>query len=321
MNDLSRMSASFSSPETLGETAQISGCAPVSEMREYQTELNAYTGGRGRLFCVIAGYEPCHNAEEVIEEMGYIAESDTENTADSVFCANGAGFTVKWNEVQSYANIEVDFKSKEELEQEAEKNAERARAYIERTASDEELMQIFERTYGEIKRREYKAPKKVSYGRAASKPKKASSAKSFDKEYLLVDGYNIIYSWDDLKEAAKDNLDAARSKLIDILCNYRGFMQCEVIAVFDAYKVKNNPGTVEKINNISIVYTKEAETADMYIEKVSRKLGEKNRVRVATSDALEQLIILGGGALRVSAEAFKKEVLGVEKAIRELIEN
>lgn len=321
LNDLSVMGASFSAPQILGEEAEITGSAPVSEMRSYQSELTGYTAGRGKLFCVLSGYKPCHNTEEVIAEKDYSPERDTENSPDSVFCAHGAGFVVKWDEVNDYADIETDFKTDEEMQAQTMENARKAEEYVKKAATDKELMAIFERTYGEIKRHEYSGLRTVKAKEEIParyvRPKKA---KSYDKEYLLVDGYNIIHAWEELKKLALGSLDAARNSLTDTLCNYAGFSGCEVILVFDAYKVKNNPGTVEKIHNINVVYTKEAETADMYIEKVSRQLGNNNRVCVATSDSLEQLIILGAGALRVSAENFKKEVQAAESAIRKLID-
>lgn len=322
LNDLSLMSARFSSPEITGDMAVISGNASVREMQSYQSEVISYTSGRGKLFCVLSGYEKCENSEKIIEEIGYNPESDLENTPDSVFCAHGAGFTVKWDEVMDYANIETDFKTEEEILALAQENAKKAEEYVKRAASDKELMAIFERTYGEIKRPEFAAMKKVKTEvEIPERYKKTPKVKKYDKDYLLVDGYNIIFAWSELKDIARSDLEGARGRLIDILCNYQGFAGCELIAVFDAYKVKNNPGTVEKINNINVVYTKEAETADMYIEKVSRVLSANNRVRVATSDSLEQLIILGGGALRLSAENFKKEVDAAEAAIRQAISN
>lgn len=315
MTDIGQMGGTFNQPETYGEMTLISGSAPVSKMRDYSKEVISYTSGKGRLNCILSGYEICHNAEEVIEEIGYNFEADIENTADSVFCSHGAGFVVKWDKVCDYMhldglNLDTDDDEEETSEQRAEK-------YIDMVADDNELMQIFERTYGTVTRRtsSYTVRKTVSpqkkYGRAKSLPK--------GDEYLLVDGYNIIFAWDELREIAKSGLNMARDRLIDILCNYCGFRRCKLILVFDAYKVKGNTGSVEKIHNINVVYTKEAETADMYIEKTTHKIGKKHRVRVATSDSLEQIIILGNGAIRISADEFLSEVKEAERAIMEII--
>lgn len=313
MTDLSRMNAEFSVPEAGGtDELKISGKAPASQMRGYQSELNAYTGGKGRLVCIPDGYRPCINADEVIEQFGYSCESDLENTADSVFCSHGAGYTVKWNEVPDYAHIGNDSK-----ENNPEQPAQKLRnEFKTQQASDKELMQIFERTYGKINRDERSAMRKAP--EKTVKPYKAAALPT-GPEYLLVDGYNIIFAWDSLKKSAQHNLDLARNELINILCNYQGYKRCELIVVFDAYKVKGNKGEVERHGGISVVYTKEAETADMYIEKATRTLGKKHRVRVATSDGLEQLIILGAGAARMSAEELRLEVSETEKRIRDFI--
>lgn len=312
MTDIQRMGGSFSQPETSGDMAVIKGTAPVSEMRGYHTELTGYARGRGRLFCSLDGYKPCHNAEEVIAEIGYDSEGDLENPADSVFCAHGAGFIVKWDEVRNYMHVESGIGFDEDYEEPEV----RVSRFVESVADDDELLRIFEKTYGPVKRRAHTAmkPKKtVSAPKFKSKPQPTGSL------YLLVDGYNIIFAWDDLKKAAEESLDLARELLINRLANYRGFTRCELILVFDAYKVKGNPGEVERIYNINVVYTKEAETADMYIEKVTHELSRKHRVRVATSDNLEQLIILGAGATRVSAREFLEEVEAAEAEIRKYL--
>lgn len=316
MTDIQNMGGSFSAPEMRGEMTLISGSAPVSKMRGYAKDITAYSGGRGRLNCLLSGYRECADADSVIAEIGYDADSDIENTADSVFCSHGAGYTVKWDEVYSHAHTELmEF----EGEDEDKPDEERARRYVSEAASDSELMQIFERIYGPVTRRSVSA----AVEKKTSPKEKNFKAKPLPKgpEYLLVDGYNIIFAWDELAELAKVSLETARDRLIDILCNYRGFRQCELILVFDAYKVRGNTGSVEKIHNINVVYTKEAETADMYIEKVTRELGRKHRVRVATSDGVEQIIILGGGAIRVSAKEFYAEVTEAEKAILDIIKN
>lgn len=318
MTDIQNMGGYLSQPESDGEMSVISGSAPVSEMRDYFTDVTEYTGGRGRLVCSLKGYQPCHNPDEVIEKIGYDSESDLENTADSVFCSHGAGFTVKWNEVRDYMHVESGFNPAVDIKPVTQKSVSE---YISRVADDSELLKIFERTYGPIRRDAYTAMDTVK--RRNNDNSDAAKHKSkpipTGPEYLLIDGYNIIFAWDDLKEIARDNLENARNKLIDRLCNYRGFRQCEIILVFDAYKVKGNKGEVENVHNIKVVYTKEAETADTYIEKASYKLSRKHRVRVATSDGVEQLIILGNGAHRVSANEFLKEIEQVEAAIREFV--
>lgn len=317
MTDIGQMGGTFEQKGMQGENTVLTGTAPVSKMRDYQMEVVRYTHGLGRLSCRVAGYSPCEEAESVIAEMGYQPEQDLDNTPDSVFCSHGAGFTVKWNDVPKYMHLESAF-SKEETPKEP---VQQARRYLERVYDDEELLAVFERTYGPIRRREYDAFRPCA--KKVEKEYKPKPAKPIPEgpEYLLVDGYNIIFAWEDLKKLVAESPAIAREHLIDRLCNYQGFSQCELILVFDAYKVKNNPGEVEKVHNISVVYTKEAETADMYIEKVTKQLGKHHRVRVATSDNLEQLIILGHGALRISAEHFLKEVEEAEQSIRDLLEN
>ena len=312
MTDIQNMGGSFLPPETTGEFTSIKGEVPVSEMSEYMTEVAGYTKGRGRLSCTFKEYKECHNADKVIEETGYKAEQDLENTADSVFCDHGAGFVVKWDKVPEYMHIDCALLKEEEYVESP------VREYIKTVATDEELLRIFEKTYGPVKRvlhtaLETKKPVKTKV------PKSKITFKG--DEYLLIDGYNVLYAWDELKNLAKDNLEHARKSLIDTVCNYQGFKQTNVILVFDAYKVKGNHGEVERVHGVDVVYTKEAETADMYIEKVTRKLSKNHRVRVATSDNLEQLIILGGGAVRLSAEAFKKEVMEAEEEIRSFLKS
>ncbi len=325
INDLQHMSGEFDAPGITGETAVICGCAPVSEMSGYHTEAAGYSKGKARLSCVLKGYFPCHNAEEVITAAGYNAESDLDNPADSIFCGHGAGYAVKWNEVRSYMHADsgIRFGEADGAASEAEISpsvseditpADIAR-YRARLYDDDELMAIYERTYGKINRdKRYAVRREPDVSKHKAKPLPKGPG------YLLVDGYNIIFSWDELKELAKDNLDLARGRLIDILCNYQGFRQCELIVVFDAYRVKGNHREIERVNNISVVYTKEAETADMYIEKTTHELAKDHRVRVATSDGTEQLIILGSGAYRISAAEFHEEVKAVEKAIKEIID-
>lgn len=310
MTDIQNMGGSFGAPITKGDMSAIEGCAPVSEMRDYS--VREYTRGRGRLSCLVKGYEVCHNAEKVIERIGYDCDADIENTADSVFCSHGAGYAVKWDKVFEHMHLEAWQPPAKENEE--PKIIERQiKEYRDAAAEDKELIRIFESTYGKIDRKPpealetKKTPPKVKYPKARPLPQ--------GSEYLLVDGYNIIFAWEELVKIAEKDLESARNRLIDIMCNYRGFKQCELILVFDAYKVKGNTREVERINNISVVYTKEAETADMYIEKVTRELGKKHRVRVATSDNVEQIIIMGGGALRMSAEELFAEVKRVNEEI------
>lgn len=321
MTDIQRMGGEFSSPEIFGENALISGTVPASETFDYQSEVLGYTRGKGRFSYNLKGYFPCHNAEEVIARIGYNCDGDTENTADSVFCSHGAGYVVKWDEADEKMHIahqELSGGTERKTADNISRNTVSGRSdYRSQTAEDKELMAIFERTYGKIDRDPRRA---LHTEKEAAVPKQKPAEIFSGEEYLLVDGYNIIFSWDELSRTAKDNLDLARSMLINTLCNYRGFRQCEVILVFDAYKVKGGEGSVEQVGNISVVYTREAETADMYIEKVTHKLSKGNRIRVATSDGTEQMIILGNGAYRVSASEFHDEVMRVEKAIREYID-
>ena len=329
MSDLQRLSAVFDPPQTLGETVLLVGYAPVACLRDYPMEVVSYTRGRGRLSCTLRGYEPCHNPEEVLAAVGYDPDSDLENPADSVFCSHGAGFVVPWDQVPRHmhlsARLENSFvspeaaKTDEPSREAAAAGSRRAADYCAMVAEDRELLAIFERTYGPIRRDPRTAFRPASEP-PVQKPAAAPSPQAPSPEYLLVDGYNIIFAWEDLNALARESIDAARQKLIDILCNYQGFRRCQLILVFDAYRVKGSQGEVEKVHNISVVYTKEAETADMYIEKVTHQLGRDRLVRVATSDALEQLIILGHGALRISASAFREEVAQVEQAIRDFLE-
>lgn len=320
MTDLNRMGAEFSQPDIVGEYSVISGTVPVSEMLDYHSEVIGYTRGRGRLSCTPCGYFPCHNAEEVIAASGYDFEADTENPADSVFCSHGAGYVVKWNEAPARMHCDSGLRFGGAAAEGAERFVTQSEisSYKQRIAEDKELMVIFERTYGKIKRDERSAMRREKPPKSSPIPKLPAPKKG--PEYLLVDGYNIIFAWEELNKLARENLDAARSRLINILCNYRGFKSCNLILVFDAYRVKGRHREVEEISNISVIYTKEAETADMYIEKTAHTLTRDYRVRVATSDNVEQIIIMGSGAVRVSASEFLAEVTEVERAIRKIIE-
>ena len=280
-----------------------------------------------------AGYDACHNAEEVIAAAGYDADADVENPADSVFCSHGAGYVVKWDEVPAKAHVDSGLSRRlapagqTEEDDEADSNARRRRAdaYRGTLEQDKELLAIFERTYGKIKHRGENGTDAKKAARAALHTAPASvqipaRPQPTGPDYLLVDGYNVIFAWEDLRRLAESNLDAARRRLMDILCNYAGYKRCVPILVFDAYKVRGGVREVEKYHNLYVVYTKEAETADMYIERATHELAKERRTRVVSSDGAEQVIVLGHGALRVSARAFAEEVAAVEKEIREFLQ-
>lgn len=333
MTDIQKMLGEFDPPKTEGEMTVLTGSAPVVTMRDYQKEVISYTSGRGRLSCTLKGYYPCHNQEEVVEAVGYDPEADLENPTGSVFCAHGAGFVVNWDQVEEYMHVESGWNAPAGQETKPEKPVtaknwkEENEKYL---ATEKELEEIFERTYGPIRKlgeeppagRSVKGWKKSrrdpleGYGKSSSDYKQKKTPDG-EKEYLLVDGYNIIFAWEDLKELAAVNIDGARERLMDILCNYQGFKKSTLILVFDAYKVKGNPGSVETYHNIHVVYTKEAETADQYIEKTVHEIGRKYRVTVATSDQLEQVIILGQGGQRMSARELLEDVIEVSHQIRE----
>lgn len=324
--DMPRLCAEFEPPVTEGDAAVLTGRAPVSELRGYARELAAYTRGRGQLSCLPGGYAPCHNAEAVIAEIGYDADSDTANTADSVFCSHGAGVLVHWDEVPSHMHLPSVLARDERLARGVTEDAAtgsraaQAEAYRSALAADKELMAIFERTYGPIRRDPVQAMRPVKKpAQPGSAPRRSAKPQPEGPEHLLVDGYNVIFAWDRLRELAADNLDAARHKLMDILCNFAGYRRCVPILVFDAYKVKGAEREIEKYHNLYVVYTKEAETADMYIEKTTHEIAKRYRTRVVTSDTTEQLIILGAGAMRVSSQAFEEEVSAVEAEIREFL--
>ncbi len=320
MNDIQRMKGTFEDPQTYGEMSVLTGTAPVVNMNGYQSEVISYSRGKGRLACRFKCYEPCHNEEEIIEAYGYDSEHDLENPTGSVFCAHGAGFYVDWQQVADYAHVDSGWAGADKMWEdvaEEELLPVNMPTYDDRFISQEEIEEIFERTYGH--RAKDKNPWNRPVSRTVTAPSKevVYNPKKQEKlkEYLLVDGYNVIFAWEQLKKLAESSIDGARNALVNILCNYQGYKKCEVILVFDAYKVKGNR-EIEKVDNINIVYTKEAETADMYIEKVSHQLAKNHKVRVVTSDALEQLIILGAGALRVSSRAFLQEVQAAEEDIR-----
>ena len=318
MTDIQRMNGSFSGPETEGDSAVLTGRAPVSGMRGYQKEFAAYTGGFGRLSCALQGYDVCHDADDVISKIGYDPDSDVENTADSVFCAHGAGFIVPWYQVEEYMHLESSLSDGGSSDEAPVPHVPVRPASRTIELTQEELDAIYVRTPDPVKRNTNSTPVTIHSRREISgRPGKDTCQKRNNdrEEYLLVDGYNIIFSWDELRELSENDLAAARGKLADILCNYQGYRKCTLILVFDAYKVEGGPGEVARYHNIHIVYTKEAETADQYIEKTVRKIARRHSVTVATSDALEQVIILGQGARRMSADGLREEV---ELALQEI---
>ncbi|MCM1495150.1 MAG: TetM/TetW/TetO/TetS family tetracycline resistance ribosomal protection protein [Bacteroides sp.] len=342
MADIQRMYGSCQPLELEGELAVLTGVAPVSTMSGYQSEVNAYTRGCGKLFCSFKGYMPCHNTEEIIEQYKYDPESDVENPTGSVFCAHGAGFIVPWNQVEDYMHVESGLRIGEDIDGLDSDNAEGAGKSRNQqkgkpsisgsVADEEELKAIFERTYGSGKQRSYgKQDYDNAYenyekeagidARSApqgdSRYQKKSRTPERKEEFLLVDGYNILFAWEELKELSKTNLEAARGRLMDILCNYQGYRSMNLILVFDAYKVPGNPGELIQYHNIHVVYTKEAETADQYIEKLVHDMGKQYDVTVATSDGLEQLIIYGAGARRMSARGLWEEIQRAEQEMRE----
>ena len=335
MADVQRMCGSFHAPETLPEsenTVRLTGRLPVATARGYAREVAAYTHGLGRWAVLPAGYDACHNTGEVLAAAGYDPDADTDNPADSVFCSHGAGYLVKWDEVPARAHVSSGLERRlgaapaaGQTQEEDEANARRRRAsaYCGTLEQDKELLAIFERTYGKIKRRGGVDDAKKA-ARAALHTAPAASVPAAPvpagPDYLLVDGYNVIFAWDALRRLADGSLDAARRRLMDILCNYAGYKRCVPILVFDAYKVRGGAREVEKYHNLYVVYTREAETADMYIERATHELAREHRTRVVSSDGAEQIIVMGHGALRVSARALEEEVNAVEKEIREFLE-
>ncbi len=317
LTDIQKRYGEFKPPEVEGEDSVIVGSVPVATMRDYAREVASYSKGRGRLFCTLQGYAPCHNPEEVMEAYGYDPERDLENPTGSVFCAHGAGFAVPWNEVPEYMHIENQL-DKLRIKENGMRNIEQSPVKKSQVSNlrkmeeaDKELEEIFIRTYGRIERKAENGPKKFSTGTAEKVPKEAKPV----KEYLLVDGYNVIHAWPDLKELAQMNFEAARNKLMDILCNYQGYKKIPVILVFDAYKVEGFQQEIQKYHNIHVVYTKEAETADQYIEKVVHEIGKRYHVTVVTSDGIEQIVTLGQGGTLISSREFLEEVNIVRRQI------
>ena len=312
MTDLDQMGATVSLPHTRGEFSKITGEVAANSIKDYHREILSYTHGTGKLSLKFCGYGVCNDAEYAIEQIGYDVEKDVLNTADSVFCEHGAGFVVAWNEVKDFMHLDHAIKPKKEVKNE---NIVRKSSV---SSSDDELLRIFEKTYGKV---ETKIPQKVMRTERSAPQKDFKFKKTYEKEYLLIDGYNIIFAWSELKELAKENLESARMALIERLMQYRAFCDIDIIIVFDAYKVKGNVGEVERIGDLTVVYTKEAQTADAYIEKTARELSKNYRVTVATSDNLEQLIVFGSGAYRMSANAFYDEVMKKEAEIKKIIDD
>jgi len=302
MSDIQFMHGNFEPMTMDGDTAIIKGVCPVATMRNYQKEVAAYTKGNGILFCTLKGYEPCHNSEFVINEINYDSEKDIENPTGSVFCDHGAGFVVPWHKVDEYMHTE--FKQKREASSSVATCP---------TIDTEEIDEILARTFYANRKMDNYQARTISAPQTEKRIRKHSSL----PEILLVDGYNIIFAWKELKELAEVNIDGARGKLTDILCNYQGYRKNIIILVFDGYKVPGNPGEIIKHHNIYIIYTKEAETADQYIEKAVHDISSKYDIKVATSDAMEQLIIMGQGALRISAQELYQEVLITNQEMQE----
>ena len=313
MSDLQRMGGSFDPPETTGEETILTGTAPVAEMGDYQRELTAYTRGTGRMSCSLRGYEPCREPEKVIAQSAYDPLRDLDNTPDSVFCAHGAGFVVPWDQVKDHMHLESRLRAEKSTPEPAPVQR---RAPSGGAGLDKELQAIYERTYGPVKDRGF-VPASVRKQREAYRPK--ASPVPQGPEYVLVDGYNIIHAWDELRSVGEDNLDAARSLLMDLMSNYQAIRGCRLILVFDAYRVPYHREEVIAFHNIHVVYTKEAETADAYIEKTAHEIAKNHRVRVASSDNMEQLIVLSQGALRVSAQGFHQEVEQTSQELQTLL--
>ena len=314
MNDIEGMSGKFDAPDRNGEMAVLTGIVPVASTRDYAKDVTAYTKGHGSLTCTLHGYLPCHNTEEVMEIIGYDSERDLANPTGSVFCAHGAGFVVPWDQVMDYMHLESVLKPIKQADEWQPKQI-----YMQQQSREEawigtdEIDRILNQTYNANKR-EKSAPGRNVWKRSGGSSTNISPVTRTytpplsDKEYLLVDGYNVIFAWDELNELARDNVDGARGRLLDILCDYQGMRGCELIVVFDAYRVQGHKTEMYDYHNIHVVYTREAETADQYIEKFAHENGRKYRVTVATSDGLEQIIIRGAGCGLISARELEKEI-------------
>ena len=307
MTDIEKMHGSCQISHIEGEMAVLEGRAPVVTMKNYQKDVIAYTKGHGRLFCSLMGYEPCHNTEEVIEMIGYHSERDVENPTGSVFCANGASFLVNWDELKDYMHVESYFQKRDDLLEEAAEN--QTSHTEERWIDEEEIERIFKQTYYANQGKKSVWQKRRTAAEIYYKPTTyISKTKETKEEYLLVDGYNIIFAWPELKELARDNMDGARTKLLDYLSKYQGVRKCQIIAVFDAYRVQRHNEELIDYDNIHVVYTREAQTADHYIERFTHDNQKKYSITVATSDGLQQIIIRGSGSAVLSARELKEEI-------------
>jgi predicted RNA-binding protein with PIN domain len=299
ITDIRAMGGRFEPPEAQGDFSVLTGCLPAVELGDYADTLAAYTRGRGRLQIGLRGYEPCHNADAVIAAAEYDPEADVENTPHSVFCAHGAGFTVKWDEVRDYMHLESG-RREEQPPQIITRNLQ---------PDDKALEAILLKQFGPVKTELYRP--------AANRPATEKlTIRPLRQQYLIVDGYNIIFAWEDLAAQAAQDLDAARRQLCDRLSSYAGFKKCVLVLVFDGYKQKGSPGSKTVWNNIRIVYTPEGQTADAYIEALAAEIGTNYTVRVATSDGLVQLSSLRSGVLRVSARELREEILRAEEEMK-----
>ena len=314
MTDIERMHGTFGLPQTEADRTILTGMAPVSTMRDYQKEVHAYTRGNGTLQCTLKGYAPCHNTEEVLAATGYDSERDTLHPTGSVFCAHGAGFLVPWYEVKEYMHLPSIMQEKPSDSPEEKQTAYRVSKETNAWIDTEEVDRIIAQSVGANKKQKTLPKKKVpEYYKSTSKPKK----QEVREEYLLVDGYNVIFAWEDLKDLAQVSIDGARGKLLDVLCDYQGMKKCNLIVVFDAYRVQGHKTEISTYHNIHVVFTKEAETADQYIEKFAHENGKKYNVTVATSDGLEQIIIRGQGCRLLSARELKDEIERTKKTLFE----
>lgn len=321
MMDIENMHGVSEAPEIIGNTAILKGRCPVATMRAYPNELRAYTRGEGRISLSVGEYAPCHNDKEIIEKYAYSAELDERNTPNSVFCKNGAGFVVPWYEVEDYLDLET-VGTGVEISDTEEAVPERAKAYVYKgtEAEDKELTKIFEATYGKIKKRTFSEREENRADNYSEKKEKPRKLKPLGDEYIFIDGYNFIFAWDELRKSSEKDFSLARDVLVRLMCDYTSFRKCKSVIVFDAYKRRGGEGSVEKYGDVTVVYTKEAETADSYIEKETKKLTERHRVRVVSSDLEEQRIILGNGGLRVSTKEFASELKQLTADIKEMIE-
>ena len=313
MNDIQQRFGHFKPATIMGDRAVLEGIAPVACVYDYAKEVAAYTGGRGSLSYTFNGYGKCHNEQEIIEKMSYDPVADTRNPVSSVFCAHGSGFVVEWDEVKDYMHMEYVYGRKNNDNSSTHLQTSRPKSAVSDTISQEEIAAIFASTFYANRRDKAASPRKFKYSgkrtvTVATHNTGSSSGKKYSdsERYLLVDGYNCIFAWEELNELSKSNIDGARTRLLDIMCNYQGIEKNQVIVVFDAYRVVGHDTEIFDYHNIHVVYTREAETADQYIEKFAHENGRKYDVTVATSDGLEQIIIRGQGCKLLSARELEK---------------